>query len=130
MDEIAFKMLVQRSQNHNDNKQQQNNEVERFKRLVRASRRGQLQLIIETLSEFETQRDAEKIFQKRDPEGKLLINNALLNGHADIVEYILEHWLDAHANIRLSLEGNTSLIHQALSQSMFCAPSKEGATDF
>jgi hypothetical protein len=40
MDEMAFKMLVQRSQNHNDYKQQQNNEVERFKRLVRASRRG------------------------------------------------------------------------------------------
>ena len=86
--------------------------------------------MIDTLSQFESQRDAEKIFQRRDPEGKLLINNALLNGHADIVEYILTNWLDAHANIKLSLEGHTSLVHQALSQAMFCAPTKsEGATD-
>lgn len=70
--------------------------------------------MIDTLSQFESVRDAERIFQRRDPEGKFLINNALLHGHADIVEYILTHWLEAHTGIRLSLEGHTSLVHQAL----------------
>lgn len=84
--------------------------------------------MIDTLSQFESVRDAERIFQRRDPEGKFLINNALLHGHADIVEYILTHWLEAHTGIRLSLEGHTSLVHQALAQAMFCTPTPpEGA---
>ena len=41
------------------------------------------------------------MFQKRDAEGKLLINNVLLNGHADLLEYIVTNWIDAHATIRL-----------------------------
>lgn len=57
-----------------------------------------------------------------------MINNALLNGHADILEYILTHWLDAHTSIRLSLEGHTSLIHQALAQAMFCSPTPPEST--
>ena len=57
--------------------------------------------MIDTLSQFESTRDAEKMFQKRDAEGKLLINNVLLNGHADLLEYIVTNWIDAHATIRL-----------------------------
>lgn len=57
--------------------------------------------MIDTLSQFENTRDAEKMFQKRDAEGKLLINNVLLNGHADLLEYIVTNWIDAHATIRL-----------------------------
>lgn len=50
MDELAYKMLVQRSHVNGDMKQQQMNDAERFKRLVRASRRGNLQLMIDTLA--------------------------------------------------------------------------------
>lgn len=98
------------------------NEGERIRRLFRASRSGNLALMIDTLSLYENNKDAERIFKRRDAEGKLIINNVLLNGHADMLEYILTHWIDALNNIELSLEGRTSLFHQAMCKAMFCAP--------
>jgi hypothetical protein len=98
------------------------NDAERQKRLVGASRKGNLKRLVDTISQFESIRDAERAFQRRDAEDKLIINNVLLGGHVDLLEYILTHWLDAHATIRLSLEGHTSLLHQAMCQAMFCAP--------
>lgn len=95
---------------------------ERQKRLVGASRKGNLKRLIDTLSQFESPRDAEKAFQRRDAENKLIINNVLLGGHAELLEYILTNWLDAHTGVRLSLEGHTSLLHQAMCQAIFCAP--------
>lgn len=97
-------------------------DAERQKRLVGASRKGNLKRLVDTISQFESTRDAERAFQRRDAEDKLIINNVLLGGHADLLEYILTHWLDAHLNVRLSLEGQTSLLHQAMCQAVFCAP--------
>jgi len=34
----------------------------------------------------------ERMFKKRDPEGKFIFNNVLLNGHVDMLEYLLENW--------------------------------------
>ena len=51
------------------------------------------------------------MFKKRDPEGKFIFNNVLLNGHVHMLEYLLENWGQAHANLPLTLEGNTSVLH-------------------
>jgi hypothetical protein len=59
------------------------------------------------------------MFRKRDPEGRFIFNNALMNGHADMVEYLLDNWVEAHASLPLTLEGNTSVLHQALSKAAF-----------
>ena len=68
-------------------------------------------LMIDTLSSVESSKDAEKIFKKRDAEGKLIINNVLLNGHAVMLEYILNNWASSHTNVNLTLEGNTTVLH-------------------
>ena len=51
------------------------------------------------------------VFKRRDPEGKFVINNVLMNGHAQMLEYILENWMEANANLPLTLEGNTTVLH-------------------
>ena len=51
------------------------------------------------------------MFKKRDPEGKFIFNNVLLNGHVHMLEYILENWAEAHANLPLTLEGSTTVLH-------------------
>lgn len=70
--------------------------------------------MVDTLSSIESNKDADKILKKRDAEGKLIINNVLLNGHVDMLEYILTHWIGAHANVVLTLEGHTTVLHQAM----------------
>ena len=62
---------------------------------------------------------AERMFKKRDPEGKFIFNNVLLNGNVDMLEYILENWAQAHTSLPLTLEGNTSVLHQALCKAAF-----------
>lgn len=113
-DDTAFQILMQRSIAYQEAKQNQVSEGERIRRLFRSSRSGNLALMIGTLSLYEINKDAEKVFRKRDAEGKLIINNVLLNGHLDMLEYILTHWIDALNNLDLSLEGHTSLLHQAM----------------
>ena len=76
--------------------------------------------MIKTLNQIEAQRETERMFKKRDPEGKFIFNNVLLNGHVDMLEYLLEHWAEAHANLPLTLEGNTTVLHQALCKAAFC----------
>ena len=60
---------------------------------------------------MEALRETERMLTKRDPEGKLIFNNVLLYGHADMLEYLLENWAQAHVNIPLTLEGNTTVLH-------------------
>jgi hypothetical protein len=62
------------------------------------------------------------MFKRRDPEGKFVINNVLMNGHAHMLEYLLENWMEAHANLPLTLEGNTSVLHQAMCKAAFIKP--------
>ena len=62
------------------------------------------------------------MFRKRDPEGRFIFNNVLMNGHAHMLEYLLENWVDAHANLPLTLEGNTTVLHQALAKATFVKP--------
>ena len=62
------------------------------------------------------------VFKRRDPEGKFVINNVLMNGHAHMLEYLLENWMEAHANLPLTLEGNTSVLHQAMCKAAFIKP--------
>jgi len=62
------------------------------------------------------------MFRKRDPEGRFIFNNVLMNGHALMLEYLVENWVDAHANLPLTLEGNTSVLHQSLAKAPFCRP--------
>ena len=59
------------------------------------------------------------MFKRRDPEGKFIINNVLLNGHVHMLEYLLDQWLDTHANLPLVMEGNTSVLHQAMCKAAF-----------
>ena len=75
--------------------------------------------MIKTLKQIQVGREAERMFKKRDPEGKFIFNNILLNGHAHMLEYILAHWLEAHANLPLTLEGNFSVLHQALAKASY-----------
>ena len=62
------------------------------------------------------------VFKRRDPEGKFVINNVLMNGHAPMLEYILENWMEANANLPLTLEGNTTVLHQAMCRAAFIRP--------
>ena len=45
-----------------------------------------------------------------------------MNGHAHMLEYILENWMDANANLPLTLEGNTTVLHQAMCRAAFIKP--------
>ena len=72
-----------------------------------------------TLNSIEGSREGERMFKKRDPEGKFIFNNVLLNGHVHMLEYILENWAEAHANLPLTLEGSTTVLHQALCKAAF-----------
>lgn len=65
-------------------------------------------------------RETERMFKKRDPEGKFIINNVIMHGHVHMLDYILENWLDAHRNLPLTLEGSVTVLHQALSKAAFC----------
>lgn len=75
--------------------------------------------MIKTLSILNEGRETERYFRKRDPEGRFIFNNVLLNGHVHILEYLLNNWAEAHANLPLSLEGNTTVLHQALCKAAF-----------
>ena len=72
-----------------------------------------------TLNSIEASREAERMFKKRDPEGKFIFNNVLLFGHVKMLQYLLENWAEAHANLPLTLEGNTTVLHQALCKAAF-----------
>ena len=76
--------------------------------------------MIKTLNQLEDAKVAERYFRKRDPEGRFIFNNVLMNGHAHMLEYLLENWVDAHASLPLTLEGNTTVLHQALCRAAFC----------
>ena len=80
----------------------------------------------ETKNEVSSNKNTNKnrfvVFKRRDPEGKFVINNVLMNGHAHMLEYLLLNWFDAHANLPLTLEGNTTLLHQALCKAAFVKP--------
>ena len=67
--------------------------------------------MIRTLGLVEDARDACREFRKRDPEGRFILNNVLINGHAHMLEYLLDNWVEAHANLPLTLEGNTTVLH-------------------
>lgn len=60
------------------------------------------------------------MFRKRDPEGRFIFNNVLMNGHVHMLKYLLENHVEAHANLPLTLEGNATVLHQALSKAAFC----------
>ena len=45
-----------------------------------------------------------------------------MNGHAPMLEYILENWMEANANLPLTLEGNTTVLHQAMCRAAFIKP--------
>ena len=47
--------------------------------------------MVKTLNSIEVG-GTERMFKKRDPEGKFIFNNVLLNGHVDMLEYLLENW--------------------------------------
>ena len=64
-----------------------------------------------TLGLIESQREAERMFKKRDPEGRFIFNNVVLNGHVGMLKYLLENWHEAHTNLPLTLEGNTTVLH-------------------
>ena len=51
-----------------------------------------------------------------------MLNNILLNGHVHMLEYVLEHWADAHLNLPLNQHKMTSVLHQAMCQAFFCTP--------
>ena len=36
-----------------------------------------------------------------------------------MLQYLLENWAEAHANLPLTLEGNTTVLHQALYKAAF-----------
>ena len=72
-----------------------------------------------TLALFDTPEDAAKLFRKKDVEGHNIINNILLNGHLDMLQYVFEKWLDAHKGLTLTLDGNITLLHQAFCQATF-----------
>lgn len=74
--------------------------------------------MVKTLNSIEVG-GTERMFKKRDPEGKFIFNNVLLNGHVDMLEYLLENWAQAHASLPLTLEGNMTVLHQALCQAAF-----------
>ena len=65
------------------------NEQELRKRLFQCSRSGNLPLMIKTLGQLEGEKVAERYFRKRDPEGRFIFNNVLMNGHAHMLEYLL-----------------------------------------
>ena len=67
--------------------------------------------MIKTLNLIQGTREGDRMFRKRDPEGRFIFNNVLMNGHAHMLEYLLENWVDAHANLPLTLEGNTTVLH-------------------
>lgn len=79
--------------------------------------------MIKTLSLAGEGREKERFFRKRDPEGRFIFNNVLLNGHVHMLEYLLTNWVEAHANLPLTLEGNTTVLHQALCRAAFCKTS-------
>ena len=66
------------------------NRVEARHKLMRASRTGNLNLMKNTLSLFETTEDAAKLFRKRDAEGHYILNNILLGGHLEMLEYVFD----------------------------------------
>ena len=82
---------------------------------VRDQERSKFNQISKDISSF-------VVFKRRDPEGKFVINNVLMNGHAHMLEYLLENWMEAHANLPLTLEGNTSVLHQAMCKAAFIKP--------
>ena len=84
--------------------------------------------MIKTLSILGEGRETERYFRKRDPEGRFIFNNVLLNGHVHILEYLLNNWTEAHANLPLSLEGNTTVLHQALCKAAFSKFESEKVT--
>lgn len=64
-------------------------EQELRKRLFQCSRSGNLPLMQKTLNSIEVGQVAERMFKKRDPEGKFIFNNVLLNGHVHMLEYLI-----------------------------------------
>ena len=78
--------------------------------------------MIKTLNLIQGTREGDRMFRKRDPEGRFIFNNVLINGHAHMLEYLLDNWVDAHANLPLTLEGNTTVMHQALAKAAFVKP--------
>ena len=52
-----------------------------------------------------------KLFRKRDPEGKFLLNLILLNGHDQMLAYVLENFKEAMRDLPLTLEGKTTVLH-------------------
>ena len=125
--------MFERNQGNIQN--QQFNEIECRQKIFTASRSGNLQLLQKMLGQIESVRDQERskfnqiskisffvVFKRRDPEGKFVINNVLMNGHAHMLEYLLENWMEAHSNLPLTLEGNTSVLHQAMCKAAFVKP--------
>ena len=76
--------------------------------------------MIRTLGLIQGTREADRMFRKRNHEGRFIFNNVLMNGHAHMLEYLVENWADAHASLPLTLDSNTSVLHQALAKAAFC----------
>jgi hypothetical protein len=89
-------------------------ESEARRKLFSASRTGNLKLMKKVFQQYDNVQDLIKNFKRRDPEGRFIINNILLRGHADMLEFLLENWASEHAGLQLTLDGHLSIFHQAM----------------
>jgi hypothetical protein len=65
------------------------------------------------------QHDFMKNFKRRDPEGRFILNNVLLSGHLPLLDFILTDHAEQHVGLSLTLDGNLTVLHQALTQATF-----------
>jgi F0F1-type ATP synthase delta subunit len=68
-------------------------------------------LFEQALSLCDSEKQVAKLFRKRDPEGKFLLNLILLNGHDQMLAYVLENFKEAMRDLPLTLEGKTTVLH-------------------
>lgn len=59
------------------------------------------------------------MLRKRDAENRMVLNNVLMNGHYELLEYLLDSHVDALRDTPYTLEGKTTLLHQLFAAGMF-----------
>jgi hypothetical protein len=83
--------------------------------MFKSSRSGDLKAMKKTMNlATKCQHDFMKNFKRRDPEGRFILNNVLLNGHLPMLDFILNEHADQHIGLNLTLDGNLTVLHQAL----------------
>jgi hypothetical protein len=88
--------------------------------MFKSSRSGDLKAMKKTMNlATKGQHDFMKNFKRRDPEGRFILNNVLLNGHLPMLDYILNEHAEQHIGLNLTLDGNLTVLHQALTQAAF-----------